>query len=96
MKEGMVKTLISSVLALWNKWRQHMFPNNQLPQVQSQAKKKLTKRQRIITTVILVLFMAAAFGFGLYYEVTGLYPIPFLNKSEDILPPISVPRIHGF
>ena len=82
-----MRIFIDSVLALLNKWRQYLFPSNQLSAVQNPAKKKLTKKQRIIASVILGLFVVTVFSFGYYYEATGRNLIPFLNKTEDILPP---------
>src|SRR4030042_4306651 len=52
-----------------------------------QPKKKLTKRQSIVFYVILGLFATATIYSGFYYEATGRYPIPFLNRSASILLP---------
>jgi hypothetical protein len=56
-------------------------------EMETQLKKNLTKRQKIIAYVILGLFMIGALYFGYYYEATGRYPVSFLNKPAYILPP---------
>lgn len=52
-----------------------------------QPKKKLTKRQSIVTCVIFGLVMIAVLWFVSYYEGTGRYPLLFLNRPESVLPP---------
>jgi len=52
-----------------------------------QPKKKLTKRQSITFYVIFGLGMIASLWLGFYYEATGRYPVPFLNRPESVLPP---------
>jgi len=50
-------------------------------------KKKLTKRQSIIFWVIFALLFGLVLYVGIYYEQTGRYPLEFLNRTENILPP---------
>lgn len=87
-----MKILTDSALALWNKWRRYLFPSGQLSEIQGPAKKKLTKRQKMVAFVIVGLLMITTFYFGFYYEATGRYPVPFLNKPAYILPPKMDPQ----
>lgn len=49
-------------------------------------RKKLTKKQSIILCVIFALFVISIW-FVAYYDITGRYPLSFLNRPESVLPP---------
>lgn len=49
-------------------------------------KKPTSKRQWIEFSVFIVIVLLIGFV-GIYYQITGLYPISILNKPESILPP---------
>jgi hypothetical protein len=50
-------------------------------------KKKLTRKQSIIFWVILAVLAGLVIWFGYYHDMTGRWPLEFLNRPESILPP---------
>ena len=60
-------------------------------ETKSEAQEKPPKKLlRIILTVLLVLAVVGAYLYQ-HYSDTGLFPIPALNKSESVLPPVIYP-----
>lgn len=59
-----------------------------IPKIQDATKprKKLMKKQLLGFCLIAVLF-GIFIWFNIHYDITGLYPLSFLNRLESILPP---------
>lgn len=52
----------------------------------SRPRKKLTRTQ-LLALFLLAALVATFSWFCIHYETTGLFPLPFLNRAETILPP---------